>query len=88
MKGLCLACLLLAILNACAGEVSAGDAPPLAADPVSPRYLVLPADMGIGHLVPSGTPHYAYGWFGVPPRKTSWTRHFGHYRNYTQWKVK
>ena len=30
---------------------------------------------------------YAYGWFGVPPRK-HWSRHFGFYREYTQWSGK
>jgi hypothetical protein len=30
---------------------------------------------------------YAYGWFGVPPRQ-HWSRHFGFYRNYTQWSAK
>jgi hypothetical protein len=29
-------------------------------------------------------PTYAYGWFGVQPRR-HWSRHFGYYRNYTQW---
>jgi hypothetical protein len=30
---------------------------------------------------------YAYGWFGVQPRR-HWTRHFGYYRNYTEWSAK
>lgn len=30
---------------------------------------------------------YPYGWFGAPPRQ-HWTRHFGYYRNYTQWSAK
>jgi hypothetical protein len=30
---------------------------------------------------------YAYGWFGAAPRK-HWSRHFGYYRNYTQWSAK
>jgi hypothetical protein len=80
MKGFRWAFLFIAVLNVGAANLSAGDA-------VSPRYLILPPASGVGYLVPSGAPRYAYGWFGVPPRKTA-TRHFGYYRNYTQWKVK
>ena len=32
------------------------------------------------------TSGYAYGYFGVAPRSHS-SRHFGYYRNYTQWSV-
>ena len=27
---------------------------------------------------------YAYGWFGAAPKR-HWSRHFGYYRDYTQW---
>ncbi len=33
------------------------------------------------------TQAYAYGWFGAQPRQ-HWSRHFGYYRNYTEWSVK
>ena len=61
-----------------------------------PTYLILKAHAvstghrGHGQLPYPGvgagvaTPTYAYGWFGAPPRK-HWSRHFGYYRNYTQW---
>jgi len=32
------------------------------------------------------TSGYAYGFFGVAPRSHA-SRHFGYYRNYTQWSV-
>jgi hypothetical protein len=62
-----------------------------ACEPVSlaapPQYIVLPADAGSAYVIPSNKPRYAYGWFGAQSR-TSWSRHFGYYRNYTQWKWK
>jgi len=33
------------------------------------------------------TPTYAYGWFGVRPKR-HWSRSFGYSRNYTQWKLR
>jgi hypothetical protein len=30
---------------------------------------------------------YSYGWFGVKPRR-HWSRHFGYYRNYTEWSAR
>ena len=30
---------------------------------------------------------YSYGWFGAKPAK-QWTRHFGYYRNYTEWSAR
>ena len=27
---------------------------------------------------------YSYGWFGAKPHP-QWSRHFGYYRNYTEW---
>jgi len=63
----------------------------------SPPYVVLrtpavrtghgqPAPpIGNGPVIyPVKTRTYAYGWFGVQPRR-HWSRHFGYYRNYTQW---
>ncbi len=62
-----------------------------------PQYLVLEAPAvtapdsrhpgpgyypGVGRDV--STQAYAYGWYGVTPRKR-WSRQFGYYRNYTQW---
>jgi len=32
------------------------------------------------------TSGYAYGFFGVAPRSHA-SRHFGYYRNYTQWST-
>lgn len=50
-------------------------------------YLVLPPAPRSAYLLPVNTPRYAYGWFGVQPRH-HWSRHFGFYRDYTQWKAK
>ena len=30
---------------------------------------------------------YSYGWFGARPVR-QWTRHFGYYRNYTEWSAR
>ena len=40
-----------------------------------------------GYAYGGSTNGYSYGWFGAPPRQ-HWSRHFGTYRNYTQWKSK
>ena len=63
--------------------------------PSGPDYLILQTPQswppaghspgfypGRGHGV--STNAYAYGWFGAAPRR-HWSRHFGYYRNYTQW---
>ena len=40
---------------------------------------------GYGYAV---QPHaYSYGWFGAQPTR-QWTRHFGYYRNYTEWSAR
>jgi hypothetical protein len=40
---------------------------------------------GYGYAVQPQT--YSYGWFGAKPAK-QWTRHFGYYRNYTEWSAR
>ena len=37
-------------------------------------------------MVESRATGYAYGYFGVTPRSHA-SRHFGYYRNYTQWST-
>ena len=63
-----------------------------------PSYLILrvpaaPAPHGLAHghypgngVAVEATP-YAYGWFGVQPRR-HWSRHFGYYREYTEWSAR
>lgn len=64
----------------------------------APPYLVLRAPAAPTHHAPSynrypgqaigvTTQAYSYGWFGAQPRQ-HWSRHFGYYRNYTQWSGK
>ena len=55
---------------------------PSAPVPHQPTYNHYP---GLGYGV--STQAYSYGWFGAPPRQ-HWSRHFGYYRNYTQWSAK
>ncbi len=43
------------------------------------RQTVYPG-VGVGVTAPT----YNYGWFGAAPQR-QWSRHFGYYRNYTQW---
>ena len=31
---------------------------------------------------------YAYGWFGAHAPRPHWSRHFGYYRNFTEWSGK
>jgi len=63
----------------------------------SPPYLILgapaaraghgqqpPRVSNTGVAYPVVTQTYAYGWFGAQPRRHG-SRHFGYYRNYTQW---
>lgn len=52
-----------------------------------PQYLVLPPSHGLGYATPSAAPRYAYGWFGMAPRHHA-SRHFGYYRDFTQWTRK
>jgi hypothetical protein len=67
-----------------------------------PSYLILRSPRKPVHHVPQhyhgvvppraygatvDRPTYAYGWFGVAPRK-HWSRHTGYYRNYTQWSAR
>jgi len=67
-----------------------------------PTYLVLRAPVTQaprphGHHLPPQSPAaygymleprpYAYGWFGASPRP-QWSRHFGYYRNYTEWSAR
>jgi hypothetical protein len=80
---ICLA--VLALLVACQ---------PPAAQAGPPSYLLLrtPEDPGPHHHpgYPATVTYdvraypYAYGWFGVAHRSHA-SRHFGYYRNYTQW---
>ena len=59
-----------------------------------PAYLLLRRAESPGPFYRPGYPDaamydartsgYAYGFFGVPPRSHA-SRHFGVYRNYTQW---
>ena len=52
----------------------------------APPYLTLRSStQGRVRAVPV-TP-YAYGWFGATPRRQC-VRHFGYYRDYTQWTVR
>jgi hypothetical protein len=71
-----------------------GAAAPAAAGP--PSYLLLRrAESPAKHYAPghydaamydARTSGYAYGYFGVAPRSHA-SRHFGYYRNYTQWST-
>jgi hypothetical protein len=70
-----------------------------AAEADSPPYLVLrappltPDAQHAGHrrpsaqIVPLEASPYAYGWFGARPG-WHWSRHFGYYRNYTEWSAR
>ena len=52
---------------------------PTAAVPHHPAHGSYPGN----GLAVEATP-YAYGWFGAQPRR-HWSRHFGYYREYTEW---
>lgn len=68
-------------------EVLAG--PPsylLLRDNSSPRPPHQPGEPD-GQYYQARTTGYAYGWFGACPR-THATRHFGIYREYTQWSFR
>ena len=61
-----------------------------------PAYLLLRRAESPGHhnapghydaaLYDARTSGYAYGFFGAAPRSHA-SRHFGYYRNYTQWST-
>ncbi len=66
--------------------------------PGGPSVLVGPSVPESGRVASPGTTQnlsypvqavyrtpYAYGWFGAQP-DAKWSRHYGYYRNYTQWK--
>ena len=89
MRAVLFACLLGSVLSL--GQVSSSEAQdpsylilraPAAPHPHHPRHGQYP---GQGYGVQTRT--YAYGWFGVPPRR-HWSRHFGYYRNYTEWSAR
>ncbi len=75
-------------LGVLVGTIQAGPPPylvlrtPSAPVPHQPTYDQYP---GVGYGV--ATQSYSYGWFGAQPRQ-HWSRHFGYYRNYTQWSGK
>ncbi len=68
-----------------------------AAEAKRPTYVLLrppavqqtPKGHGPSYYYPGygfgvGANKYSYGWFGVRSRG-HWSRHFGYYRNYTEW---
>lgn len=55
---------------------------PTAPTPHQPTYGYYP-----GMVQPVQTSGYSYGWFGVQPRR-HWSRHFGYYRQYTEWSAR
>lgn len=77
--------------------VFSGGTVPAIAD--QPAYLILVAPRATPHPAPAAgaaagygfgveANGYAYGWFGAAPRRSSMSRHFGYYRNYTQWSTR
>jgi len=89
MKSIRLACILAGLSVLCAARTSAAQQPsylilraPVAPVPHHPRPGHNP---GYGYGVQ--TPAYSYGWFGAKPHR-QWTRHFGYYRNYTEWSAR
>jgi hypothetical protein len=71
------------IIGIAAGPLGAEDAKTVVPTP----HMIPPHATGVRYLTPYHAPRYAYGWFGAHPRE-SWYRHFGYYRDYTQWKRK
>ncbi len=53
--------------------------------PGQSKPYVHPRSMGRGRILVSRVPRYAYGWFGANSTKGKNIRHFGYYRNFTQW---
>jgi hypothetical protein len=76
----------LVLASCCAAPASAGP----------PTYLLLRRSESPGKHYHRGysdaamydarASGYAYGYFGVAPRSHA-SRHFGYYRNYTEWSV-
>jgi len=92
--------LLLASAVLSAGLIPAGSAPaqsPPARQPSAPSYWTLAAPQVRqgnhthrfypGYARPVQTQTYAYGWFGVQPRR-HWSKHYGYYGNFTQWSAR
>jgi hypothetical protein len=89
MKSILLACILAALLMLSTARTSEAQEPsylilraPVAPQPHHPRHGYYP---GYGYGVE--TRAYSYGWFGAQPHR-QWSRHFGHYRNYTEWSAR
>ncbi|MBP89122.1 MAG: hypothetical protein CMJ64_20800 [Planctomycetaceae bacterium] len=89
MRSIQLALILAALLIAGAAQTSEAQHPsylilraPVAPQPHHPSYGYYP---GYGYDVETRT--YSYGWFGAKPRP-QWSRHFGYYRNYTEWSAR
>jgi hypothetical protein len=72
-----------------------GPPTPAAGDPA---YLILRAPAAPASHPPTAVRHpltvipvesssYSYGWFGASARR-HWSRHFGYYRNYTEWSAR
>jgi hypothetical protein len=81
------ALLTLAAAAGCAEPAHAQATPYIILQTPTPRTSHGPQPPRInsaGIAYPVAPPTYAYGWFGVQPRR-HWSRHFGYYRNYTQW---
>lgn len=84
------------VLVTAIGLVACGMVP--SAEASHPSYLILRGPVaanrhhtsqgyyrGYGYAVEPRA--YSYGWFGAKPAK-QWTRHFGYYRNYTEWSAR
>jgi hypothetical protein len=82
------AALLVSTLGAAFSGSALAGYPPyliLQTPPSGPRQVPQGSNPGIAHGV--STPAYSYGYFGVQPRKHV-SRHYGYYRNYTEWSCK
>jgi hypothetical protein len=68
-----------------AGQAAAEPPPYLLLTPPHAELEARPAEVdGRGTHYPRHASRYAYGWFGAHARR-HWARHFGYYRNYTEW---
>ena len=88
MRSIQLACILAGLMIVSAAHTSEAQ---------QPSYLILRAPAprphhpshgyypGYGYGVETRT--YSYGWFGAKPHP-QWSRHFGYYRNYTEWSAR
>jgi hypothetical protein len=85
MNSLRLIGLSIVLLFMAAHSLSAGHPPyvVLKTRPVAPQSHA--SSPGVAVTVEAQP--YAYGWFGAQPRRHM-TRHFGYYRNYTEWSAK